>query len=50
MKTYTLQLNWRMKETILCALGNSAWECKDTPAYATYDETIKEIQKQLKNQ
>ena len=49
-RSYTLELDWKMKEAILCALGNSAWECKDTPAYETYNETIREVRKQLKYQ
>ena len=47
MKTFTLYLDMNMKEAVLTALGSTAWNCKGTPAFRTYNEAFKEIKKQL---
>lgn len=47
---YNIFLTERQKEAVMIALGAKAWECRDTTAFKTYDETYKEISKQLKEQ
>lgn len=46
MKTYNITLTERQKEAVMIALGAKAWECRDTTAFETYDETYKTISKQ----
>ena len=47
-RVHTILLDDMMKEAVLTALGSTAWNCKKTPAFRTYNETFKEIQRQLK--
>lgn len=46
MKTYQITLTEKQREAVLIALGARAWECRDTVAFKTYDETYKAISKQ----
>lgn len=46
MKTYHITLTEKQREAVLIALGAKAWECRDTTAFATYDEAYKAISKQ----
>lgn len=46
MKTYQITLTEKQRQEVLIALGAKAWECRDTTAFETYDETYKTISKQ----
>ena len=43
---YQITLTEKQRQAVLIALGAKAWECRDTTAFETYDDTYKTISKQ----